>query len=405
MNQATTLSTDFAKFAGSVFVPKAKPSDNEVLEHKHTEGERISRVLRFSSDSRIVQGLADRIFACSERENYFIAEDLHSTETGELFNGKGSLWACNSRICPTCVGKLSKRNRKISRYIYDNEKVLLGERWYFLTFTMPDLALREFPLLVCRAVINEAWRKFSRSIWFEKVIRGGMKSEEFTVGNFEQYHYHIHSLAICKNRITSNNFIEIRREWTKALRFAFKKLGIKFECNTKDGLANVNVERIFSKDRAILELCKYITKSDSWAKIPPEQLADIAAVERFPRMFEVFGACKETAKAMKPNQSEKTFTEPPNAENESVNQSVNVNKDAYLDEKKITVRNSGDVNNESDAPKRKRKSWRVRCRILPRAEWLKSLEQEVISCREYRMRQLRWKFAYATFRTLEGIEF
>jgi hypothetical protein len=84
---------------------------------------------------------------------------------------------------------------------------------------------------------------------------------------------------------------------------------------------------------------------------------------------------------------------------------VNVNKDAYLDEKKITVRNSGDVNNESDAPKRKRKSWRVRCRVLPRAEWLKSLEQEVISCREYRMRQLKWKFAYATFRTLEGIEF
>jgi hypothetical protein len=283
--------------------------------------------------------------------------------------------------------------------------VLLGERWYFLTFTMPDLALREFPLLVCRAVINEAWRKFSRSIWFEKVIRGGMKSEEFTVGNFEQYHYHIHSLAICKNRITSNNFIEIRREWTKALRFAFKKLGIKFECNTKDGLANVNVERIFSKDRAILELCKYITKSDSWAKIPPEQLADIAAVERFPRMFETFGACKETAKGMMPNQAEKTLTEAANAENESVNQSVNVNKDAYLDEKKITVRNSGDVNNESDAPKRKRKSWRVRCRVLPRAEWLKSLEQEVISCREYRMRQLRWKFAYATFRTLEGIEF
>jgi hypothetical protein len=389
----------------SVIQPKVKPSDNDILENKHLEGEKISRILRFSSDSRIVQGLADRIYECSRRGNFFLANDLHSSDTGELFDGKGSLWSCNSRICPSCVAKLSKRNRKIARYVFENEKVLLGERWFFITLTMPDLLLKEFPLLFCRSVLNEAWRKFSRSAWFDKVIRGGMKSEEFTLGTFNQYHFHQHLLSICKNRITSNDFVEIRREWTKALKFSFKKHELKFECKTKDGLANVRVDRVYSKDRAILELCKYFTKSESWSKIPPEQLADIAAIERFPRMFELFGVCKETAKGMKPNESEKTLTEPANAEKKAVENNELVNKDAYLDKKKITVRNQNQETNLSHAPPRKRQSWRVRCRILPRAEWLKSLEQEIISCREYRMKQLRQKFAFATFQTLDGQEF
>lgn len=389
----------------SAVCPKIKPSDNEVLEHKHLEGEKISRVLCFSSSSRIVQGLADRIFQCSRRENLFLANDLHSADTGELFDGKGSLWSCNSRICPSCVAKLSKRNRKIARYVFENEKVFLGERWFFLTFTMPDLLLKEFPLLVCRSVINEAWRKFSRSAWFNKVIRGGMKSEESTLGTFNQHHYHIHSLSICKNRITSNNFVEIRREWTKALRFSFEKHGLKFECKTKDGLANVRVDRIYNRDKAILELCKYFTKSESWSKIPPDQLADIATIERFPRMFEVFGVCKETAKGMKPTQSEKTLEMSANAENESVNNHELANKDAYLDKNKITVRFENEENSFSHSTPRKRQSWRVRCRILPRDEWLKSLEQEIAQCREYRMKQLRHKFAFATFQTLDGETF
>jgi hypothetical protein len=389
----------------SAIQPKVKPSDNDILENKHLEGEKISRVLRFSSGSRIVQGLADRIFECSRRENLFLAKDLHSSETGELFDGKGSLWSCNSRICPSCVAKLSKRNRKISRYVFENEKVLLGERWFFITLTMPDLLLKDFPLLVCRSIMNDAWRKFSQSAWFTKVIRGGMKSEEFTIGNFNQYHYHLHLLSICKNRITSDNFVEIRRDWTKALKAAFEKNGLKFECETKDGLANVRVDRIYNKNKVISELCKYFTKSESWSKIPPEQLADIATIERFPRMFESFGVCKETQKGMRSNQSEKTLTEAANAENQQANTGEILNKDAYFNEKKITARNEVQETKLSRSPARRKQSWRVRCRILPRADWLKSLEQEILSCREYRMKQLRFKFAFATFQTLTGQEF
>jgi hypothetical protein len=171
------------------------------------------------------------------------------------------------------------------------------------------------------------------------------------------------------------------------------------------GLAGVQVERVYNKEKQILELCKYFTKSESWSKIPPEQLADIATIERFPRMFETFGVCKKTEKGMKPNQTEKTLTESADAENEQVNNNELVNKDAYLDKNDLTVRNINQETNLSHAPPRKRQSWRVRCRILPRAEWLKSLEDEIFSCREYRMRQLRHKFAFATFQTLDGQEF
>jgi hypothetical protein len=386
--------------------PKPGASNlEEVLEHKCREGEKISRVLRFASGSRIVQGLADRIFACSQRENSFVAEDLHAADTGELYNGKGSLWSCNSRICPRCVEKLARRNRRIARHVFDSEKLFLGEHWFFLTFTMPDLLLKEFPLLSCRAVINDAWRKFSRSVWFAKVIRGGMKSEEFTIGNYEQYHYHIHSLAICKNRITSGNFVEIRREWTNALAFAFKKHGIEFQCNTVDGYANVNVKKVYNKSAAVLELCKYLTKSESWSNIPPEQLSDIATVERFPRMFEVFGVCKVTAKGLLPTKPEKTLTGGANTENRHVMGNESANKDTYIYTKNISVRNSKSLLNYLHSPRKKRASWRVRCRILLRSEWLKSLDEEISQCREYRIGQLRQKFAFATFRTLDGRTF
>lgn len=381
---------------------KPKLSLIERQKMKNLDGEYISRVLRFSSDSRLVQGLADRIWACSQYSNLFTANDLHN-EDGECFDGRGQLWACNSRLCPTCTGRLAKRNRKISRHVVENEKLFVGEHWFFITLTMPDLSLKDLALLDCRSVINSAWRKFSRSKWFKDVSRGGMKDEEFTVGEHGQYHYHLHLLAVCRNRITSNSFQEIRYEWTRALEKSFREHKIDFQCNTADGFAVVNVQKVWNKERSINELCKYITKTTDWAKIPQAQLADIAVVKRFPRMFEVYGICKETAKEIR-------------AKSKRADESK-----TYLDTKKITDRNAEDSETPSEngsenisdseksenshSPPKKKPTWRELCRILSREEWLEHLEKEISKVQSYRQRQLRDKFAFASFRTLDGKTF
>jgi hypothetical protein len=368
--------------------------------YKCLEGEKISRILRFSSPNRLVQGLADRIFRCAAKENNFIAEDLHSTETGDLFNGKGQLWACNSRICPICTAKLSNRNRKKARYIFETAKLFLGEHWFFITLTQPDLALEGLTILQHRAVMYYAHRKFYRSRYWGKVSRGSIKSEECTIGNYSQFHYHIHLLAICKNRIT--NFIEIRSEWTKALKASFKRHGIIWKCDTKDGLANLRVEKVNNKKKAILELCKYFTKSESWTKIPPSQLAEIATIRRFPRMFEQFGICKELGKECEASRREKAHTQPPNHDNQVFESGENLNEDAYFNKKKITVNFPHAETNQSNAPPKKKLTWRELCRILPRREWLKYLDSQIEASRQWRKRQLRHRFAFATFQTLDG---
>ncbi|HEY0428707.1 MAG TPA: protein rep [Pyrinomonadaceae bacterium] len=388
--------------------PKVKLSLVERQKSKNLDGESISRVLRFSSDSRLVQGLSDRIWACCQYNNLFTADDLH-TEDGELYEGRGQLWACNSRLCPVCTGRLAKRNRKIARYVIDREntKLLVGEDWYFITLTMPDLSLVDLSLMDCRKVINTAWRKFSRSKWFKYISRGGMKDEEFTVGDHQQYHYHLHLLAICRSRIQSNNFHEIRYEWTRALEFSFRKHNIKFQCNTSDGLAVSNVQKVWNKERAILELCKYITKTTDWAKIPQAQLAEIATVKRFPRMFEVYGICKETAKQIraastKRAEDKETYLDTKKITDSETDSDDCQNFDAETIGEKISV--NGEASN-SHAPPAKKKTWRELCRILPRNQWLEHLENEIARVQEYRRRQLREKFAFASFKILNGETF
>jgi hypothetical protein len=167
-------------------------------------------------------------------------------------------------------------------------------------------------------------------------------------------------------------------------------------------LANLQVEKVWNKERAILELCKYFTKNESWTKMPPEQLAEIATIKRFPRMFEQFGICKELGKECEANRREKTLTQPPSADNQAFESNELLNQDAYFNKKKITVNFSHFKTDQSNAPPKKKLTWHELCRILPRKEWLKHLDSQIEGCREWRKRQLRHRFAFATFQTLDG---
>jgi hypothetical protein len=286
--------------------------------------------------------------------------------------------------------------------------LLVGENWYAVNFTLPNLNLTAVELPLIAEIMQAAWKRFSaletrkdkKSNWFQKTIRGGFKNCEFTYTENNVYHYHLHTLLVAKSRIGRDNFTEIRRQWTKAITFAFDKFGIELKINSKDGLANVYVEkRKFNsrnREKTINELCKYVTKNDSWSEIPLEQLETIVAVPRFWRMFESFGVCRQTARKM----NETAVISSANADIETVNQSANLNDDAYLDKNNLINRRENELLNKRKLVRRV--SWRIRARQIPLWQYRMELADEIEEVQRFRKFQLQRKFEFATFQTLDG---
>jgi plasmid rolling circle replication initiator protein Rep len=402
-------SDGFNSFHYSPVPPEVEicPKETATLEYKQNLARDIVASLLSATDNPLMIAQALRIAACNSDGNLFVAEDLHTAD-GEAFNGKGTLWSCNSRLCPNCVGRLSNRSRKIIRYVMENQKLFVGEDWYFVTFTMPNLNLKNLPLPIIAKIIQSAWKRFTaletrankRKTWFQETIRGGHKNCEFTYTENDVYHYHIHSLLIANSAIKSqnNDFYDIREYWTKALRFAFDKFNIPLEINTVDGLAVVNVQQVDSgnREKIIQEVAKYVTKNDSWSKIPIEQLEEIVAVPRFWRMFEAFGVCRLAARQRR----EKAVTARLNALNDTQsktdNKSENIASVTNLDTKDIINRQpTGDS-------KAKRVAWRIRAMSQSFLEFKADLEEEIRVAQKYRRRQLQEKYECARFQTLDG---
>jgi hypothetical protein len=388
------------------------PKEKAILEYKQNLARDIVAALLRASDNRLMTAQALRIAGCNSDGNLFVAEGLHNGD-GEAFNGKGTLWSCNSRLCPNCVGRLSNRSRKIIRYVMENQKLLTGENWNFVTFTMPNLNLKNLPLPTIAQIMQAAWKRFTaletrgnkRKTWYQETIRGGFKNCEFTHTENDVYHYHIHSLLIANSGIKAGDFFYIRSYWTDALEFAFKKFGVPLEIDTVDGLAVVNVQQVDSSNRegVISEVAKYVTKNDSWSKIPIEQLETIVAIPRFWRMFESFGACRETAR----KQREKAVTARVNAFNDSQsktdNESEKLTIDSNLDTKELINRQNEQATQTQE--KIKRVAWRIRAIGQPFFEFKADLEDEIRGVQEFRCRQLQEKYAHASFQTLSGETF
>jgi hypothetical protein len=288
----------------------------------------------------------------------------------------------------------------------ENQKLLVGENWYFVTFTMPNLNLKNLPLPTIAQIMQAAWKRFTaletrankRQTWYQETIRGGFKNCEFTYTENDVYHYHIHSLLIANSGIKADDFFNVRAFWTDALKFAFKKFGLPFEINTADELAVVNVKLVETSDRekAIRETAKYVTKNDSWSKIPIEQLETIVAVPRFWRMFESFGVCRETAREVKRNTAS-------DAKSESDNRSEKLTTDTNLDTNELINRQNEQATQTEE--KIKRVAWRIRAMQIPFLEYRDELREEIESVQTFRRRQLQEKYACASFQTLSGETF
>lgn len=223
-----------------------------------------------------------RVYMCNERSNAYIADNAGERDLVDKYTVRGQLWRCHSKFCPTCTAFHARRNRTRLRKAMVEQKPQSGEHYHFITFTIPNPGLS---LLATRAIVNEAWRLFMRRPMCRSLIRGGVKSEEFTLTR-NGFHYHLHCLTLSKFL----KFQALRIEWTHCIEVAFSNAGIPLEIRTSDGYAMVNVKRVTNTEDSIQEVCKYITKADSWQHLKPHDIAELALCERFPRMFDLFGS-------------------------------------------------------------------------------------------------------------------
>ncbi len=353
-----------------------------------------------------VWGLANRIRVCSERENHWIGDELHNTETGELYAGNGNLWSCGSKLCPSCVAKASNRSRKELQLSLKNRKLMTGEIYHHITLTIvnPNVSL-----LQTRAIADRSWTLFRKRDYFKQKISGGSKSEEFTLTE-NGYHYHYHLLCITRFL----NYNEFRREWTDCVEIAYKELNLPFDVKTKDKCLIVNIQRLHSSASglkgAIQEVCKYVTKSDSWEKLPQKDLIEVASIKRFWRMFEIFGSFRVQRNANVVLESPNVFITYLLTKLivEVLKYIQTGERDTILDTKQIS---DGECSSEfqdlpEKVPKRQREvSWRKYILENGLESYFEKLAEQVEKTRYARKCFLSLKYKFAMFRTLDGISF
>lgn len=231
-----------------------------------------------------ITALAHRIELCNSAENQWLAPASPSSFTNGTFTPIGRLWRCNSKLCPDCVATKASGNRRVLRAAIAAQPKLLGHRWYFATFTIPN---PDLSLLETRSIVDRAWSLFRKRSLCVSLIRGGAKSEEFTVTP-NGFHYHLHTLFHSKFL----HFNSVRSIWTDCVQQAFEDHGraAMFTVNNADNMLRVVIKPVEPNERCVQELSKYITKSDSWKKLRPIDLHEIALIRRWCRMFEVFGS-------------------------------------------------------------------------------------------------------------------
>jgi hypothetical protein len=382
--------------------------------YRREKGEFVAEILQaaaVAAGDDVVLGLAARINECSSRYNHFLADDLNTAD-GECFDGFGNLYGCGSKLCHSCVDKAAKLNRKKAReaiqmtrlikreYLPHGAKdyVVEQERFRFVTLTMPKISLSCVESL---KLLSYAWGLFRKLDFTKNYFAGYVKSVEFTVRSDESYHAHIHLLAISFYLPEKH----LKRLWRRCLQRAFAKFGLDWKCETKGNSPVVNIKLVDSIENALNEVCKYVTKSESWEKVPAAHLLEVASVKRWGRMFELAGRLKTSAKLIK---EKKEFVKQLRVESKEVNADLN-----YLDTKYLTDdENSAEISESSPdcgqnsevEPKIKvrRENWREIIRVKGLEVYKRILKRQVEAMRRVRQMQLVEKFPLATFKDLAG---
>jgi hypothetical protein len=297
------------------------------------ESERFAGLCADEAEAMAGAGLMRQ---CGHVNNVWHAQSLVN-DIGQEFEGLGTLYACNVRTCGFCMNARRKLSRRRAREGMARVRLGSGEKWFFVTLTVPTMPARVSPLFETLEVVREAWGLFTKHGRWNALARASIKGCEFTLGEQrcqehrnankhrnskacaecpdcrrwdaerDGYHAHLHLLAVAR-WIKAD---ELRAAWSDCLRKVWKRRGLDRAINTRDGLAvchvalvtDRKVERrggVINREGAISEVAKYITKADSFLSIPEDQLIDVASVRRWPRMFELLGECRAPRKHAAP---------------------------------------------------------------------------------------------------------
>lgn len=218
---------------------------------------------------------------CNAPSNAWIARKVPRKD-GKTCTLNGRFWKCNTRLCPSCLADTARRSRAKLRHAWQQQKPQSGERYSFATFTIVNPSL---PLVSTIRLVERTWTLFRKRKVSCDLIRGGCKSVEFTLTK-RGFHVHLHCIFLSKFLLYS----EIRRAWTECFIKACEEFHLELAIRNADAMLRVVIKPVSERERSIQEVSKYITKSDSWYKMPMSDLREIVMISRWNRAFELFGS-------------------------------------------------------------------------------------------------------------------
>jgi hypothetical protein len=365
------------------------PSDKAVylMQNGRTLANRFQESAMLNSDARAI-AKSDLLIETYRARNIFHATDLHNGTTGELFDGYGVLvQLVSSRMSPAYLSAQGRRARKRIREKINGTKLLVGERYRFLTLTMPYLETDVATVLKIKDRATTLFKK--RKLWAANV-RAAFIAEEMTVGESSTIlyaHYNAHSHALLVSKYIQQ--WEIADVWTDCVEKACSEYGVEFLMrNIVSNRLTVDIKDVetYGKkkgktlDESVDELCKYVVKGSDFDKVPTEKLVEIEDALFNRQMIKSYGDFN----SQKGKEKSETVTER-----------------TSLDTKYIT---DGDARLKS---KQLRKPPLVEVGVKMildgrRADWLEMLGLVAEHRREFRVVYLAHKMPFATFRTLDG---
>jgi hypothetical protein len=291
----------------------------------------------------------------------------------------------------------------------------VGEHWRFITLTSPTV--RGASLLEGMKVYQRAWSLLRKRQWWRSYVRGGVKGVEWTEGETgDGYHVHMH-LLVCGRWIERER---LRDEWTECISEAWRECGHELQFNTRTNAAIVDVRLVRNKrghntratvslEHALQEVCKYVCKGEAWDSVPDTHLVEVAEVERWPRLFELFGATRDAARMSDEQRRSAEFRE-----REAARLAAWIESDPRGREKpSLDTQYISDGQTVRDGPtlqavkvtRERGPTLRALSVSLDRSTWLVMLSIRVADARAYRRAMLIESYPCATFVTLNGVAF